>query len=164
MNLKLAAKLSVLWTAVMVSTVAPAHEFSAGDIKIDHPWARVTPALATVASAYLTIRNSGSEPDKLVGGTTSIAERIEIHQMSIDGGIARMRPLPEGVEIGPGTTVKLAPGDIHLMLIKPVRQLIEGERFKATLQFARAGSVVVEFVIQQNASNATSNGHGGSMP
>lgn len=163
---KPAAKLGVLWTATLVSTAAPAHEFSAGDIKIDHPWARVTPSRAPVAGAYLTVQNSGPESDNLVGGSTPIAERIEVHQMSMDGGIARMRPLPEGVKIAPRTTVQLAPGGIHLMLIKPDRQLIEGERFEATLEFARAGSIDVEFVVQRNASIETGNGneHGGDMP
>ncbi|EBU8090014.1 hypothetical protein DLM19_24225, partial [Salmonella enterica subsp. enterica serovar Agona] len=60
----------------------------------------------------------------------------------------------------------LAPGGIQLMLINPSQQLIEGNSFKATLQFARAGSVEVEFLVQRNASAETGNGteHEGHGP
>jgi copper(I)-binding protein len=74
-----------------------------------------------------------------------------------------MRQLREGIEIAPGASVDLAPGGIHLMLIKPNKQLIEGNSFKATLEFARKGPVEVEFIVQRNAAAETgsSNGHGG---
>jgi len=124
------------------------------------------PSAAPVAGAYLTLTNSGTAPDRLTGGSTPIAERIEVHQMIMDDGIARMRLLPGGIEVAPGASVELAPGGIHLMLIKPSQQSIEGDSFKATLEFARAGSVEVEFVVQRNPSAETGNGteHGGHGP
>lgn len=148
------------------SASAFAHEFSQGDIKIGHLWSRVTPSAAPVAGAYLKVTNSGTKPDRLTGGSTPIADRIEIHQMTMDNGIARMRQLREGIEIAPGASVDLAPGGIHLMLIKPNKQLIEGNSFKATLEFARKGPVEVEFIVQRNAAAETgsSNGHGGHAP
>ncbi|MEO9808558.1 MAG: copper chaperone PCu(A)C [Nitratireductor sp.] len=162
----LAMKVAGVLTAGLLSTAVQAHEFSRGDIRIDHPWSRITPSVAPVAGAYLTVINSGTEADRLTGGSTPIAERIEIHRMTMENGIARMRPLPDGVEIAPGASVELAPGGIHLMLIKPSRQLVEGDRFKARLDFAKGGAVDVEFVVQKNASAETGSGaeHGGHAP
>jgi hypothetical protein len=152
--------------AMLLSTSAFAHQFSQGDISIGHPWSRFTPTATPVAGAYLTVTNSGSQPDRLTGGSTPIADRIEVHQMTMDDGIARMRPLPDGVEIAAGASVELAPGGIHLMLIKPNQQLIEGSSFKATLEFARAGTVEIEFVVQRNPTVETGSGneHGGHTP
>lgn len=160
---KLTVKLTCMLAAALLSTSAFAHQFSQGDIKIGHPWSRVSPSTAPVAGAYLTVTNSGTEPDRLTGGSTPIADRIEVHQMTMDDGIARMRPLPDGIEVAPGASVELAPGGIHLMLIKPNQQLIEGSSFKATLEFARAGTVEIEFVVQRNPAVETGSGneHGG---
>ena len=69
------------------------------------------PSAAPVAGAYLTLTNSGAAPDTLTGGSTPIADRIEVHQMTMGDGIGRMRPLPKGVEIAAGAQVELAPGD-----------------------------------------------------
>lgn len=162
-GLKLTAALVTISVAALLSANAFAHEFAKGDIKIGHPWSRVTPSAAPVAGAYLTVTNSGTESDRLIGGSTPVAERVEIHQMTMDDGVARMRPLAEGVEIAAGATAELAPGGTHIMLIKPDRQLVEGERFKATLEFARAGSIEVEFVVQRKAAGETedSDAHGG---
>ena len=163
---KVVITLSVASIAAMSSWVALAHDFSAGDIRIGHPWSRVAPAAAPVIGGYLTLTNAGSEPDTLIGGSTPLAERIEIHQMTMEDGIARMRPLPDGVEIAPGSSVELAPGGTHLMFIKPTRPLVEGERIEATLEFSRAGAVKVEFVVQRNASEepGQADDHSGHTP
>src|SRR5690606_36397332 len=123
----------LLLAGMLCSTAVSAQEFSSGDIEIGRPWARVMASAAPVAGAYLTVANTGPEPDRLLGGSTSIAVRIEVHQMTMDNGVARMRPLPDGAEIAPGATVELVPGGVHLMLIGPDRLLTEGVSFKATL-------------------------------
>jgi periplasmic copper chaperone A len=163
---KVAIALSLASITILSSLVASAHDFSAGDIRIGHPWSRIAPAAAPVMGAYLTLTNAGPEADTLVGGSTPLAERIEIHQMTMEDGIARMRPLPDGLEVAPGSSVALAPGGIHLMFIKPARPFAEGDRIEATLEFARAGSVRVEFVVQRNAEGEpdTATDHGGHTP
>ncbi len=163
---KVAIAFGLASITILSSLVASAHDFSAGDIRIGHPWSRIAPAAAPVMGAYLTLTNAGSEADTLVGGSTPLAERIEIHQMSIKDGVARMRPLPDGLEVAPGSSVALAPGGIHLMFIKPARPFAEGDHIEATLEFARAGSVRVEFVVQRNAEGKpdTATDHGGHTP
>src|SRR4029077_776883 len=104
---------SVLFAAVLSACLAlivnavSAHEYKAGSIEIKHPWARATPKGATVAGGYLKLINTGTAPDRLIGGSTAAAGKFEIHEMSVDGGVMKMRPLPNGLEIKPGATVEL---------------------------------------------------------
>jgi copper(I)-binding protein len=65
--------------------------------------------------------------------------------MTMAGGIMRMRPVPGGLPIPAGQTVKLEPNGYHLMLIGPKRPFKVGDRIPATLRFQRAGAVKVEF-------------------
>lgn len=132
----------------LTSVVALAHDFTVGPLKIDHPWTRATPAGAKVAGGYLTIQNSGSAPDRLIGGASDIAGRIEIHEMAVKDGIMTMRPLDTGLAIKPGDKAELKPGGYHIMFMDLKRPLKEGESVKGTLQFEKAGAVAVEFAVQ----------------
>jgi hypothetical protein len=129
-------------------TAASAHEYKAGSIEIKHPWARATPKGATVAGGYMRLINTGSTPDRLIGGTNANSEKFEIHEMSMDNGVMKMRPLPNGVEIKPGQTVELKPGGYHLMFVGLKQPFEKGKRVKGTLQFEKAGTVDVEYVVE----------------
>lgn len=142
---------SILLAAAFAAAVlssASAHEYKAGSIEIKHPWARATPKGAVVAGGYMTLINTGSEPDRLLGGSTVAARKFEIHQMSMDGGVMKMRPLPNGVEIKPGQTVEFKPASYHLMFVGVTRPLEQGKRVKGTLQFEKAGTVEVEYAVE----------------
>lgn len=128
-----------------------AHDYSAGGLRIGHPWSRPNPPGAPTAAGYLTITNTGRQPDRLLGGLSPLVGRIEVHEMSMAGGIMRMRPLPYGLLLAPGATVRLEPGGYHLMLIGPRRAFRVGDRIPATLRFERAGDVRVEFEVQAGA-------------
>ncbi len=141
---------SVLLAAVLAlaATAASAHEYKAGSLEIKHPWSRATPKGATVAGGYMKIVNTGTASDRLIGGSTEIAGKFEIHQMLMEEGIMKMRPVAGGVEIKPGQTVEFKPGGYHLMFVgidKPVEQ---GKRVKGTLQFEKAGKVDVEYAVE----------------
>jgi hypothetical protein len=133
--------------AVMLASPAMAHDYTVGALKIDHPWARATPKGASIGGGYMTVTNTGAEPDRLVGGSTDISKSFEIHEMSMDNGIMKMRMLPKGLEIKPGQSVTFKPGSYHVMLMGLKHQLVEGRHFKATLQFEKAGKVDVDFII-----------------
>ncbi|HWK33260.1 MAG: copper chaperone PCu(A)C [Parvibaculum sp.] len=124
-----------------------AHDYEAGPLAIDHPWARATPPGAPVAGGYLTITNTGTEPDRLLGGSSDAAEAVEIHESTITDGVARMRSAEDGIAIAPGETLRLEPGAVHIMFVDPAKPLKDGERFPATLIFEKAGDVAVEFAI-----------------
>ena len=132
-----------------------AHDFKAGDIDIAHPWSRATPQGAKVAAGYLTLKNSGSLPDRLVAVSAEIAGKAEIHEMAVDDkGVMTMRPLAGGVEIPAGGEVELKPGGLHLMFMSITRGAKEGEKLKGTLTFEKAGTIEVEFDVQAMGGSA----------
>lgn len=143
-----------------VTGAASAHEFKHGDIDIHHPWSRATVPNAKVAAGYLYIKNSGSEADRLVSIFTDVAGKTEIHEMAIDSaGVMTMRPVEGALEIPAGGEVKLAPKGLHVMFMELKQQIKEGEKFKATLTFEKAGTVEVEFAVDKMGENH--DGHDG---
>jgi copper(I)-binding protein len=130
------------------ASAVSAHDYKAGSIEIQHPWARATPKGASVAGGYMKLINTGTTPDRLIGGTNANSEKFEIHQMSMDNGVMKMRPLSNGVEIKPGESVEFKPGSYHLMFVGLKSPFEKGKRVKGTLQFEKAGSVDVEYVVE----------------
>lgn len=147
---------SALLLALGLAAASPAHahDYSVGPLKIGHPWSRATPGGAKVAGGYLTVTNTGTEPERLTGGTIEAAGRGELHTMSMEGGVMKMAPLPNGLEIAPGQTVTLAPSGNHLMFLDLKTPLKKGERVKGALRFERAGTVPVEFAVESLAAKA----------
>ena len=163
-------KTSILSACVLAlaTNLAAAQEFKAGSIEIDNPWSRATPKGAKVAAGYLVIKNSGTDPDRLVGGTSPAAGKVEVHEMSMDKGVMKMRPVSGGLEIKPGETVELKPGSFHLMMMDLKQQIDKGKPFKASLNFEKAGPIEVEFtVVAPGAAPplaATADKPAGAMP
>lgn len=157
----------LLPTAFIVAlfvTPARTQEVKAGDLVITQPWSRATPAGAKVAGGYLTIENKGTTPDRLIGGTADIAGKIGIHEMTMNNGVMKMRPLDKGLTIEPGKTVKFAPGGYHLMLEQLKGQLKQGTKVPVTLEFEKAGKVTVSFDVQGvGAQGPGAAGHPGNM-
>lgn len=140
----------------------PANEYKTGDIEVANPWSRATPEGAKVAGGFLTIRNTGSTPDRLLSATGEIAGKTEIHEMAINAsGVMTMRPLADGLEIPGGGEAELKPGGYHIMFLDLKRGIREGETFKGTLTFAKGGTVEVEFAVKAMGGPAGHKGHGG---
>jgi copper(I)-binding protein len=141
-------------TAVLAAslTLAPlaasAQSYALGALRIDHAWSRPNPPGAPTAVGYMTITNTGRTPDRLVGAVSPEAASVEVHQMTMAGGVMRMRPLSGGLPIPASQTVRLAPVGYHLMLIGPKHAFRTGERILAILRFEHAGQVKVELLVQ----------------
>ncbi|HRO62250.1 copper chaperone PCu(A)C [Thermomonas sp.] len=117
-------------------------------LRIEQAWARATPAVAPVAAGYLVVINDGDTPDRLLRIDSGIARRIEMHRTANENGVMRMRPIEGGAVIPAHGRLEFAPGGNHLMLIGPVRPLVAGETFEATLVFERAGPRKVRFEVR----------------
>lgn len=117
------------------------------DFVIEAPATRATPGGARNAGGYVRVTNKGTTSDRIIGGTFARAERVEVHDMSMVDGVMKMRKLDNGVEIKPGETVEFKPGGFHLMFLGLNDGLKEGQTVKGTLQFEKAGSVDVDFVV-----------------
>ncbi|MBL8378386.1 MAG: copper chaperone PCu(A)C [Burkholderiales bacterium] len=135
--------------ALFASLAAHAHDFSLKDLRIVHPVANATVPGATTGGAYLTLENKGRTADRLVAASTPRAKRVELHTMSMDGGVMRMREV-DGIEIKPGETIKMRPGSgFHLMLMELPAPLKDGETFPLTLTFEKSGKVEVKTWVQK---------------
>jgi len=146
--------------SALPAVTAGAQEYKAGSIQIDQPWSAATPRGASVAAGYMTIKNTGTEPDQLTGVSTPVAGKVEVHEMSMDNGVMRMRPVAGGLEIKPGQTVEFKPSSFHLMLMNLKGPIQQGKPFKATLMFAKAGPVDVEFAVERvGATSASAAAH-----
>jgi hypothetical protein len=130
------------------AATAWAENYSIGAIEVGNPWTRATPRGAPVAVVYMTITNKGSTPDRLMAGSTNAAGRFEIHTMVTEDGVSKMRPVTGGLEIKPGSTVKLEPGGLHGMLVGLKQPIALGERVTGTLVFERAGKLDIDFAVQ----------------
>src|SRR6202158_2929918 len=127
---------------------ARAEEVKAGDLVITQAWSRATPGGAKVAGGYLTIENKGSAPDRLIGGSADVADKVQVHEMAMNNGVMTMRPLDKGLTIEPGKTVKLAPGSYHLMMLDLKSPLKQGDKVPVTLEFEKAGKVKLSLDVQ----------------
>ena len=148
----------ILQLTAATNAAAPAH-YMAGNIMIEQVWSPATPGGATTAAVYMTVMNHGSSPDTLTGGTTPSGGKLEIHQMSMAGGVMTMRPAPGGITIPAGGTVVLGPqGPYHGMLLGLTAPLVRGTRVPATLTFVKAGPVRVELEIAAIGARAPASG------
>ena len=126
---------------------ARAQEFKAGDITVDKAWARATPKGADVGAGYMVVHNNGATPDTRTGGSSDFAT-VEFHEMKTEGGHMTMAEMKNGLNIPAHGTVRLAPGGYHVMFTHLTKPLTKGEKVQATLTFAHAGPVTVEFPVQ----------------
>lgn len=140
--MKTFAILALAAFAVSVPAMAaPAAKVVAADA-----WCRPAPAGALVGGCYVTL--TASADDRLVTIETTAADHGEIHTMSMDGGVMRMRKLTEGLALPAGKAVTLKPGADHLMIIAPKVALTEGARIPLTFKFKKAKPVKLEAVVR----------------
>ena len=147
-----------------------AHGFTLGNLEIHHPASKATLPGQPVGGGFMTITNKGAEADRLVSiAAPEVSDDVQIHEMAVENNIMKMRQLPEGIEIPAGGTVEMKSGGLHVMFMKIKHPFKEGESFKATLTFEKAGPVEVNFKIEAakpaaakgGDASANHEGHGG---
>jgi periplasmic copper chaperone A len=131
--------------ALLAVATAYARDYKVGSLNIADPWSRATPKGATIGAGYMKITNTGTTPDRLISGSADVAPTFEVHEMTMDNGVAKMRPIKGGLEIKPGETVELKPGSFHVMFVGLKKPLTTGDHIKAALVFEKAGTVNVEY-------------------
>lgn len=150
-------------TVLAFAGPACAHSFKLGALEIGHPWARETPPSAKTGAGYLTVRNTGSEPDRLIAIEMPEAEKVQMHQSINEKGVAKMRPVT-AIDIPANAETPLQPGGYHLMLIGLKEALAEGMRFPGTLTFEKAGKIDVEFAVEGMGYAGPGKKSGGAAP
>ena len=161
------ATLAVL---ALSASAAFAHDFTLGTLEIHHPAAKATLPGQPVGGGVMTITNKGAEADRLVSiAAPDVSDDVQIHEMAMENDVMKMRQLPDGVDIPAGAKVELKSGGLHVMFMKIKHPLKEGEAFKATLTFEKAGKIDVDFKIESakpgakpaEGASGDHQGHGG---
>lgn len=148
-----------LWVGaacLVASLAAQAHDYAVGSIAVGHPYTLPTVKGQSVGGGYLTLENKGTADDKLVSVSTKASQSVELHSMSMDGDIARMRQI-DAIEVPAGKKVELKSGGLHLMFVGLKEPFKVGSRFPVTLKFEKAGEVQVELVVEERKA-------GGALP
>ena len=141
------------------ATQAFSQSFKAGSIEVDQPWMRATPKGADSTAGYFRITNSGTTADRLTAVSSASASSVQIHEMTMTNGVMKMRPVPQGLEIKPGETIELKPGAFHAMFVGLKQPLKQGDHVKGTLTFEKAGTLEVEYTVENiGAQQPTSAG------
>lgn len=117
-------------------------------MQVTGAWSREIPPNAPVAAGFVRIANHGGSDDRLVAVRSDAAERVEIHEVRHEDGMARMRELADGLPLPAGATVELKPGGYHLMFITPDDGFVAGNRVQATLVFAETGELDIELEVR----------------
>ncbi|MGI9252610.1 MAG: copper chaperone PCu(A)C, partial [Thermomicrobiales bacterium] len=114
------------------------------------PAAAGTMDISGMGAVFMTIANAGAEADRLLGGTSTAATAVGVHEMADDDGTMIMRPLADGLEIPADGSVELKPGSYHIMLLGLTSELTPGDTLDVTLTFEKAGDIAIEVpVIRQ---------------
>jgi hypothetical protein len=134
---------TLLAAALLFPAAAAAQPAS---VKLDHVWSRAAMA-GRIGVVYLTITAAGA-PDTLLGASSPVAAKAELHESFDDNGVMKMRPV-ESLLVAPGKPLMLQPGGYHIMLIDLAHALTAGDTFPITLQFAKAGAVSASVSVQK---------------
>lgn len=142
-NTSLAALLGAILLAVPVMGTA---QVTQGALTITGGFSRAMLPNAPVAGGFMTIANSGAD-DRLIAVRSPDAAEVQVHEMTMNGSVMKMRQLPDGLPVPAGQTVKLTPGGIHLMFLKIPKPFVQGQVIHATLQFENAGEIEVPLTV-----------------
>jgi len=146
------------WVLAAVPAAAVATDYPLHDLRIEHPYARPTPPGARSGAAYFTIRNLGNASDRLVSVASPVSKSAQVHSMTMDGNVMRMRALPS-LDIPPDASITLAPGSYHVMLVGLSHPLAAGDKVTLTLTFEKAGKVDVSADVEAGAMDAQAQRH-----
>jgi copper(I)-binding protein len=158
-----AALTSQLVLAPLAAVSAQAADYDVGSIHISSPWARATPKGASSGAGYMTITNKGTASDRVSCVSDDASAQCQIHSMTMEDGVMKMRPVEGGLEIKPGETVTLKPGGFHIMFVGLNQPLEQGKTVGVKLKFETDGTVDVQYPIAAIGAPAPGADAGGSM-
>jgi copper(I)-binding protein len=142
---------SVLLASAFVATTvfASGNEVKVGNLKIENPQARATVPAQKMSGGFMKIENDSTAADKLISASSSVSKSMELHTMSMDNNVMRMREV-KSIDLPAKSKVELRPGGLHLMFIDLNKQLKAGDIIPVKLKFEKAGEVEVKFQVMGN--------------
>lgn len=151
---------SVLAGAVALILATPVF----ADIDVVDAYARAASPTAKAGAAFMVIRNTGSEDDRLIAAASDIAARVELHTHKDMGeGVMKMMHVEEGFAVPAGDMHALARGGDHVMFMGLTRPMAQGDTVTVMLTFEKAGEVVVDIPVDLEREDIGGHGAGMSM-
>jgi periplasmic copper chaperone A len=126
-------------------------------VSVEQPWTRATPPGAKVAAGFMKLKSAGAA-DRVVGASSAVAGRVEMHVTIREGEVMRMREV-SSLEIPAGGSFELKPGGAHLMLMDLKRPLKKGEKVPLTLRLAKGGELKLELGVEEMGARRPAHGH-----
>ena len=146
------------FASLLAAGTLHAHGTHAGNIHVEEAQARATVGNQANGAAFITIENQGAAEDALLSAATSVAGKVEIHNMSMDGDVIKMRAV-ERIDLKVGEKIEMKPGHgYHIMLMGLKKPLKAGESFPMQLRFRKAGKVQVTVKVMETGSAPKSGG------
>jgi copper(I)-binding protein len=137
---------------------------SFAEILVEDAYARSSGAMGRSGAAFMVIRNTGAEDDRLVAATSDISQRVELHtHKETDDGVMRMMEVEEGFPIPAGGMHALARGGDHVMFMGLNEAMEQGDTVTVTLTFEKAGDMELEIPVDLERMDGHGMGHGGGM-
>ena len=140
-------RLVIGFFAVLVMSSIQVHAAKLGNLVIEQAQARATVGSMPNSAAFLQLANKGKTDDALVSASSAIADRVELHMMSMEGDVMKMRAI-DSIELKAEDSLTMKPGQgPHLMLLGLKKPLKAGDKFPMTLNFRKAGTIEVSVEI-----------------
>ena len=136
-------RLNLIW---LLALGLAANATAAGHLVIEHAWIRTAPPGAMMLAGYATLRNAGDAPLTVTGADSADFAEVSLHQSVEENGVERMRALSP-IEIAAGTSVGFAPGGRHFMLMRPKRELKQGDSVQIHISTSAGDGANAEFVV-----------------
>lgn len=131
--------------ALGLSVSTQAQEVKVGSIRVENAYTRATVPGQQVAGGFMKIENKGAA-DQLISASSPVSGEVQLHEMTMDGNVMKMRQVKE-VVVPAGATVELKPGGLHLMFMNIKAPLTAGDTVPVKLKFAKAGEVEVRMPV-----------------
>jgi hypothetical protein len=139
---------------------------SAETILVNDAYVRASSKMAKSAAAFMDIKNTSSQDDRLLDVKSKVAKRVELHtHIKSDDGVMKMRRVDEGFLIPGNDTLRLERGGNHIMFMGLSQPFVNGESILITLFFESAGPLDLEIPIKmKERSTIKSHSHSHSKP
>ena len=149
-------------SAAVLAVLFGSNAYAQAPIRAEQPWARATAPQQKVGGAYVTLTSPAN--DALIGGSSPVAGRVEVHEMRMEDTIMRMRELPDGLTLPAGQAVALTPGGFHIMLLDLKQPLVAGQTVPVQLRFRTAPPLDLQLKVAPIGAQGPVPGQAGATP
>ena len=147
MNITLFKRQAPVWAAFSLYLGLGSSAYA--QVTVDRAWVRATVPNQTATGAFMRI--TANKEVQLSSVRSPVAGLAEVHEMTMDNGIMRMRAVGR-LQLKAGQSVELKSGGYHLMMLALKQQIKQGEAVPLTLEFKAADASISKVEVKAIAS------------